>query len=230
MEPSTFGARALHFYRNLTPPARTVAGISILNPYKEVSVQGYLESFFKKFYNDPASRVLVFGINPGRFGSGVTGISFTDPVALATFCGIPNDLPKKRELSSDFIYQFIDTWGGTKSFYRQFFLTALVPLGFTKGNVNYNYYDDPLLYKRVKPFMIKNIQEQIAIAGNNRSAIILGTGKNKKIFDEINAEYCFFKNVYTVEHPRFIMQYRRNHITDYLKKYHDVFTAALAQK
>ena len=49
-------------------------------------------------------RHLLLGINPGRFGGGVTGIPFTDPIRLQNVCGIENNFEKKQELSSVFIY------------------------------------------------------------------------------------------------------------------------------
>jgi len=69
-----------------------------MNPYKALGIRNYVESFFRKYFSDNNKRVFVFGINPGRFGAGLTGITFTDPVALAEFCGIQNNLPQNREL------------------------------------------------------------------------------------------------------------------------------------
>lgn len=83
-------------------------------------------------------RVPILGINPGRFGSGLTGVTFTDPVALADECGISNHLPRKRELSSIYIYEMIRHMGGPAEFYQQFFLSAVCPLGFTRKGVNLN--------------------------------------------------------------------------------------------
>src|SRR3989304_7362344 len=127
-----FGRKVVQFYTKLVPPTNLPRGVSVMNPYLTSSARGYLESFSDKFYLGSNKRVLVLGINPGRFGAGITGVTFTDPVALETFCGVPNDLPKKRELSSMFIYEFIKLWGGPKKFYRDFFLTAVFPLGFFK--------------------------------------------------------------------------------------------------
>jgi len=72
----------------------------------------------------------LLGINPGRFGSGTTGVSFTDPIKLEKYCGIRNDLVKKAELSADFIYAMIIAYGGLESFYNRFFISSVSPLGF----------------------------------------------------------------------------------------------------
>ena len=47
-----------------------------------------IEAFFYKFYSDSNPRRMIFGINPGRFGAGTTGINFTAPKQLQEFCGI----------------------------------------------------------------------------------------------------------------------------------------------
>ncbi len=41
-------------------------------------------------------RYLILGINPGRFGGGITGIPFTDPIRLQNICGIENDFQKNK--------------------------------------------------------------------------------------------------------------------------------------
>ena len=89
-------------------------------------------SFYTKYYSDNNKRILLLGINPGRFGGGVTGIPFTDPVRLEKVCGIKNDFQKKQELSSVFIYEMIEAYGGAEKFYKQFYISAVSPLGFVK--------------------------------------------------------------------------------------------------
>ena len=120
----------LQFLDRLRAPRGLPRGIEVMNPYRDPRVRGYVERFFRTFYADTAPRTFVFGINPGRFGGGRTGIMFTDPVALEDCCGIPNDLDKRREISSEFIYDFIGDCGGVQGFYSRFFLTAVSPLGF----------------------------------------------------------------------------------------------------
>jgi hypothetical protein len=170
--------------------------------------------------------VLVFGINPGRFGAGLTGLSFTDPVALADICGIDNHLPRRRELSSIFIYSFVDVMGGPAAFYRDFFFTALSPLGFVRGGRNMNFYDDPDLTRMVTPFIARSIRDQMEIAGGRRHAIVLGAGKNHGFVRRLNAEHKFFTGIEVLEHPRFIMQYRRRRLSEYLARYQEAFERA----
>ncbi len=222
---SGFGAKAMEFYAQLSPPADFPPGVSVMNPYRQPAVKKYLGCFFEKFFSSRDKRVLILGINPGRFGGGLTGISFTDPVALQEFCGIPNDLPKKRELSSVFIYEAIQKWGGVKEFYRKFYLSAVCPLGLTKGNTNCNYYDRPELLKALEPFIIGSIQKQLEFGVSREHVVLLGRGQNLKFFDRLNRKFVFFKTVHALEHPRFILQYRRPLVAEYLQKYQNIFSS-----
>ena len=216
------------FYTSLTPPTRLPRSVSVMNPYLIPSARGYLESFSQKYYQGSQKRVLVLGINPGRFGAGITGVTFTDPVALKKFCAVPNDLPQVRELSSVFVYDFISAWGGPDRFYSNFFLTAVSPLGYVKAGKNYNYYDDPALLSATTPFVVDSLARMIALGCRTDVAILLGQGKNQQVINRLNAKHRFFKTILALEHPRFIMQYHRKHISQYLAKYHQVFTQVLA--
>lgn len=225
MNAPTFASRALRFYRGLAAP-KVPAGVTVMNPYKNRRVIGYVRSFLDDYFADHEPRTLVFGINPGRFGAGITGITFTDPVALADFCGIANDLPRKRELSSIFIYDFIHRYGGVREFYRRFFLTAICPLGFTRGGLNLNYYDVPALARAVEPFIVASVRRHIAIGGRTDRAIVIGKHKNLQFVERLNARHQFFQSIDSVEHPRSIMQYRRRHLERYLAEYETVFRRA----
>src|ERR1700741_607465 len=149
MNRSTFAKRVLDYYGNLNLPQKLPGDVVAMNPYKNPEVKDYVRQFLYKFFSDNRKRVLVFGINPGRFGGGITGITFTDPVALEKFCGIPNTLPKRREVSSEFMYEFIQHWGGPAKLYKDFFFTSVSPLGFVKNGINFNYYDHPIFLEMI---------------------------------------------------------------------------------
>lgn len=225
---STFAHRALHFYHNLRLPLKLPENVNVMNPYLSFDVQSAVEKFFTTYFSDTHDRVYVFGINPGRFGAGLTGVTFTDPVALERFCGIPNSFDKKRETSSDFVYRCIEELGGPTTFYKHFFLTAISPLGFIRDDKNYNYYDDDDLLIALRPFILDTLYAQLTFGARRDIAIVLGTGKNYHFFNTLNKEYDFFSHIYALEHPRFIMQYRRKRISEYLKKYHTIFSRALS--
>ena len=132
----------IDFIKDLSFPFLPQGEIEVMNPFADDYTLSVCKSFYKKYYHDGNTRVMILGINPGRFGGGVTGIPFTDPIRLQNDCGIPNIWPKKQELSSLFIYNMIDAFSNAKAFYNKFYITAISPLGFTKHNKNCNYYDD----------------------------------------------------------------------------------------
>ncbi|HMT30899.1 MAG TPA: DUF4918 family protein, partial [Bacteroidia bacterium] len=133
-----------NFLTSLDPQFELPQGIQFINPYQDVHVKAVLKQFCDTYYSKSSKRILILGINPGRFGGGITGISFTDPIALESACHIKNSFEKRNELSSKFIYEMIHRWGGTEKFYKHFLLSAVCPLGFLKGETNYNYYDSPV--------------------------------------------------------------------------------------
>ncbi len=222
--------KILQFYQNLQLDEKLLdSNTKVMNPYAEQNpeVDRLLKEFYQKYYADTNPRTLIMGINPGRLGAGLTGIPFTDSPALTKHCKIPTSI-QTTETSSAFVYEFIKSFGGPEAFYAKYFIGAACPLGFThlnaKGNwVNWNYYDSQELFLAVKPFMIEHLKNQIEICGSNERAIVWGNGKNYKFLSAINKEEKLFKKLIPLEHPRYIMQYKRKSLTIFIEKYLEVF-------
>lgn len=216
----------LAFYGQLNLDDRQLpAGYATLNPYKKqsTSLSDLLKRFYKRFYNDQKGRFLLLGINPGRLGAGATGIPFTDSPALRTHCDLEPPVDT-REVSAEFVYRFIQAYGGPARFYQKWFIGAVCPLGFVRQNakghwVNANYYDDPALEAAVRPFIYQQLEAQLALCGRPRKAVVLGSGKNYQYLKKHNEEQRWFEEVIPLEHPRFIMQYRRKQLDAYLEKF-----------
>lgn len=211
--------KTLHYTGDPLPP-----DISIMNPFREsADTMQIVESFYKKYYNDNKQRHIILGINPGRFGGGLTGIPFTDPKRLTSECGIHYNGKITHEPSSVFIYKMINAYGGTTKFYQHFFINSPSPLGFTSNKngreVNYNYYDSKELTGAVKGFMTESIRQLIGLGINIDACICLGTGKNEKFLTKLNSECNFFGKIIPLEHPRFIMQYKSKSMDAYIRKY-----------
>ncbi len=217
----TFADRAADYFLNLSQPQDLPSNITAMNPYKSGEVKDAVVKFYKKFFDDNRERIFLLGINPGRFGGGVTGISFTDPVALEEYCGIKNTFDKKTELSSKFVYSFIKSYGGADEFYSKFFIGALYPLALIKDGKNYNYYDDKKTYGYLKPFIADSLKKQVSFGASPGFAVSLGR-KNYGYLKEINDELILFEKIYMLDHPRFIMQYRQKRVPDYIKEYLNV--------
>ena len=214
----TFAERTLRFYRSLHIEGELPEGVQVLNPYKEEKVMEACATFYRKYYDDTEGRRLILGINPGRFGAGVTGIPFTDPIRLEKDCGIPNDFQKRPELSSEFIYLLMDQMGGPAHFYKHYFFGAVSPLGFVKEGKNYNYYDSTEMIRALKPFIVHNLAEQIGLGINSRKCYCLGQGKNYEYLKQFNEETRLFSEIIPIPHPRWVMQYRRKSLSGILEE------------
>ena len=85
----TFAQKVVSFYSLLEFTGTLPEGIAIMNPFREnPKIIPVITQFYSKFYSDNNSRHLILGINPGRFGAGVTGIPFTDTKRLSENCGL----------------------------------------------------------------------------------------------------------------------------------------------
>jgi hypothetical protein len=216
---SIIASAIIKFYRSLKAPATLPAGVGVLHPQASEEVMQVVESFYNKYYSDNNPRQLLFGINPGRFGAGTTGVNFTGPKQLTEYCGIPHPFGTRSELSAEFIYEMIMAYGGPEKFYGRFFITSVSPLGFVKDGINLNYYDDSTLAASLRPWIIKMIAKQLEFCGHHKACICIGGEKNFKYFNAINESSHFFERIIPLPHPRFIMQYRRKFIKDYVEEY-----------
>jgi hypothetical protein len=222
----TFADKVIRFNRQLTYTGPLLpAGIRIMNPFREFPEANRVsEAFYRKFYADDQPRHLILGINPGRFGAGLTGVPFTDPKRLASECGIRYEGKLAHEPSSVFIYEMIHAFGGAIPFYRKFYINSICPLGFTTAarggkEINYNYYDNKELQSAVSEFIIDNIRKQIALGVSTDTCFCFGTGKNEAFLRKLNEEHHFFGRILALEHPRFIMQYKATSKRTYIDKY-----------
>jgi hypothetical protein len=226
----TFAEKAIRFNQQLLytggplPP-----GIRMMNPFTESEQPLVInEKFYSKYYGDYNPRHLILGINPGRFGAGLTGIPFTDPKRLESECQISYVGKQTHEPSSVFIYEMINAYGGAETFYGDFYINSICPLGFIsldeKGNEkNYNYYDSRKLSEAVQPFIIENIHTLIGMGVRREICFCFGTGENEKFLTKLNQEYSFFGKIISLEHPRYIMQYKHKDKKEYIHKYLNAF-------
>ncbi|MEO6758005.1 MAG: SMUG2 DNA glycosylase family protein [Saprospiraceae bacterium] len=220
----TFADQVLAFNQQLAFAGDLPAGIRMMNPFRESgSAAGIATAFYQKFYADSRPRHLILGINPGRFGGGVTGIPFTDTKRLTESCGIPYEGPSTHEPSSVFVYDVVQAYGGPRPFYADFYINSICPLGFTKftgdgKEVNYNYYDSPALQAAVIDFMVASLRQQLEFGIGRDVCFVLGL-RNAKFIEKINAQHGFFKKLVPLEHPRYVMQYQLKRKQEYVDKY-----------
>ena len=210
--------KIIEFYNNLEKVSYDNK-VEVLDPYKNPEVKEIYNSFYSKFFNDNDKRIILFGINPGRFGGGITGIPFTDPYNLFKYCGIESKFDRKKELSSKFIYDMINSYGGVEKFYNKFFISSICPYGFTLNGNNLNYYDDIDLFNKWKNKIVEWIKFEVKNIATKKICVIIGKGKNQKFFELLNKEYKFFDEIIALPHPRWILQYRSKEKNYYIKTY-----------
>jgi hypothetical protein len=222
----TFGEKVIAFNRTLQFTGTLPDRVQIMNPLSDPRVLKITREFYSCYYADHHPRYILLGINPGRFGAGITGIPFTDTMRLQEKCSIQYEGIRTYEPSSAFIYEMIDACGGVRAFFSRFFISAICPLGFVKMNdkgsgINYNYYDSPALTSAVYDFILDTLKQQLAFGIETDVCYCLGTGKNEKFLRRLNAEHQFFREIIALEHPRYIMQYKAKSKQLYIRKYQE---------
>lgn len=221
MEKKLFADSIMQYYRHLQPPTNLPADVEVMNPYKNEATLAIASKFYQKYYSDDRPRIMLFGINPGRFGAGVTGVPFTDPLKLEEVCDIPNDLDKKPELSSRFINEVVMAYGGPEKFYSKYYISGVSPLGYLREGINLNYYDIKGFKPMFETYVVEQIQAQLKFNIDQSVAYSIGKGQNIKYLKFINDKYGFFGKVLPLSHPRWVMQYRLKRKDEFIQEYLD---------
>ncbi|MEM6359763.1 MAG: uracil-DNA glycosylase family protein [Bacteroidota bacterium] len=214
----TFGEKVAQYYKSIPIPKNLPSGVEVLYPFEDRDVMDLVNLFCKQFYTGSHSRTFLIGINPGRFGGGATGIPFTDPIRLKEVLAIHNDMDKKAELSSKYIYDMIEAYGGATAFYNDCYFTSVSPIGFVKDGRNLNYYDIRELQESLEEYIVAELRKQIDF-GAKPKAFSLGMGKNIAFLKKLNEKYQLFEAIDALPHPRWIMQYRLKRKDEFVGQY-----------
>lgn len=219
----TFAEEVVEFNRNLKYSGILPEDFQVLNPYLDnPETMIVMEKFYHKYYNDSNKRKFLIGINPSRHGAGVTGVPFTDTKRLESVCGIKMKSAYTHEVSSVFMYDMIEQYGGAEEFYNDVYINSPFPLAIvrkSKGSwINANYYDDKELFRDVKEFMIDSLRKHISLNLDTSEVFVLGK-KNADFISKLNREANLFDNMTVLEHPRYIQQYKSKDKQLYIDKY-----------
>lgn len=224
---TTFADSVIAFNKNLVYTGNLPDGIDVLNPFKDnPETTIVMQQFYKKYYNDNKKRKFIIGINPSRHGAGITGVPFTDTKRLESVCKIKMQSSHTHEVSSVFIYDMIEAYGGVKLFYNNFYINSPFPLAIVRKKdntwLNANYYDDAVLFLKLKDYIIETLKKHISLGLITSEVFILGK-KNALFIREINNEAHLFKKMIVLDHPRFIQQYKLKEKLNYINKYLSAF-------
>ena len=220
----TFGEQVVEFNSNLKYTGKLPTGFQVMNPFLDnPETFSVMTAFYKKFYNDHKQRNFIIGINPSRHGAGVTGVPFTDTKRMESACGIIMESARTHEVSSVFIYDMIEAFGGAEKFYSKFYINSPFPLAIIRQTkegkwLNANYYDDPTLFDMVKDFMTLTLKNHINMGLDTSQVYVLGK-KNAGFIQKLNKEEKLFDSIKILEHPRYIQQYKSKEKQFYIDKY-----------
>jgi hypothetical protein len=223
-----FADRVIYFNRELVFRGNLPDNFQVINPFIDnPETMVVMSRFYHKYYNDNKQRRLILGINPSRKGAGVTGVPFTDTKRLATVCGIEMKSAHTHEVSSVFVYDMIEAYGGPERFYSDFYINSPFPLAIIRETkdgswLNANYYDDSLLFEMVKEFMIESLKKHIDLGLDCSEVFVLGK-KNAVFIEKLNREVKMFDKLTVLEHPRYIQQYKSKERDLYIDKYINAF-------
>lgn len=223
-----FSEKVIEFNRGLHYSGILPEGFQVLNPYiHNPETMVVMEAFYNKYYSDTKARRFIIGINPSRHGAGVTGVPFTDTKRLDAVCGIKMHSAHTHEVSSVFLYDMIEAYGGAADFYSNFYINSPFPLAIIRrtaeGNwLNANYYDDKELFETVKGFMIQSLEKHISLGLDTSEVYVLGK-KNAEFIQRLNREAQLFDRMVVLEHPRYIQQYKSKDKQFYVEKYLKAF-------
>lgn len=110
-------------------------------------IEGFISNLplVRRFYQTvyPASNkpaIVLCGINPGRHGTGKTGVPFLDYKGLSKF--LPEVTATDQEKSAQFMLSVINDIG-QDTFFQNIYMTNISWFGFTRYSQNLNYYDLP---------------------------------------------------------------------------------------
>ena len=223
-----FGERVVEFNSNLQYDGNLPEGFRVMNPFLDnPETMDVMKQFYNKYYNDNNQRRFIIGINPGRHGAGTTGVPFTDTKRLSAICGIEMKSAYTHEVSSVFVYDMIEQYGGADRFFSDFYINSPFPLAIIRkqknGNwTNANYYDDKALFEMVEGYMLESLQKHIDL-GLDCSEVFVWGKKNADFINKLNKKGKFFDRITVLEHPRYIQQYKSKEKQLYIDKYMTAF-------
>ena len=121
-----------------------------------------IQKFHDKYINDNKPKIVLCGINPGRFGAGLTGVPFIDFKSLSILLQ-NNSLPQNKEDSSQFIFSVIEEIG-IERFFKNVYITNISAVGFydksSKYKKNLNYYSLP---SEIQMILFDNLLSELEV-------------------------------------------------------------------
>lgn len=175
-----------------------------------------IKRYYEKYVSKNKPKIVLCGINPGRFGAGLTGIPFIDFKSLSKML---NDINRtETEQSAQFFFRVIEKIGKER-FYQNCYVTNISKFGFAEQGKsrNVNYYDLP---KNTQRWLLDRFCEEMNFINPN---IIIPLSQNVEhslnlLKDEGKLSFNIGERI---NHPSWVMTYRKNDEDIWIKKYCD---------
>ncbi|MFK0154358.1 uracil-DNA glycosylase family protein [Streptomyces sp. NPDC090493] len=225
---TTVADRILQFNEELAETTLEMPpGFAVINPFsgpQKERVHEVTTAFYHKYYDDDRPRRLVLGSSPARRGTAVTGVPFEDAKLLESETGVDVDGYAVSRPSAGFLHDVIARYGGRTSFYADFVMSFVCPLGLVRRNpqgreVNCNFYENKKLLELLHDFLVDALGRQVALGTDTSVCYCIGSGENFKYLSKVNEGQRFFKKIVPLEHPRFITQYNGARKEEFAEKY-----------
>ncbi|MGV9268054.1 uracil-DNA glycosylase family protein [Kitasatospora sp. NPDC003701] len=206
-------------------------GFAVINPFngpQKKRVREVTTAFYGKYYGDDKPRHLVLGSSPARRGTAVTGVPFEDAKLLESETGVDVDGYSVSWPSAGFLHDVIRRYGGRDTFYADFVMSFVCPLGLVKTGpkgkeVNCNYYENKKLLELLQSFLVESLEQQLSFGTDTSVCYCIGSGENFRFLSKVNEGQRFFEKIVPLEHPRFITQYNRDREEEFTEKYLSAF-------
>lgn len=227
-KPTTIAMRVNDFNHYLaTVDLIAPPGFAFRNPFagpEGEHAKSIADRFYNRFYGDSRARRLILGSSPARRGTVITGVPFADAEFLRTVLSVDSVDYRTQKTSADFLSEVIELFGGHETFYNNFMMNFLFPIGVVKvghqgRQTNANYYDSKALVGLVEPFIVDTISKQLELGVDTSECLCIGSGTNFKFLEQLNTKHKFFNKITPLAHPRYITQYRPRQRQEYLDQY-----------
>jgi hypothetical protein len=92
---------------------------------------------------------------------------------------------------------------------------------------NYNYYDAPALTAALDPAIRLSLQQQVEEVGLRRDVAVCLGRRNGQYLTRWNQELRLFDDIHILDHPRYLMQYKRRELAANVARYVEVLTGLM---
>jgi len=172
-----------------------------------------IEAFWQRYWQGNIPRIMLCGINPGRFGAGQTGIPFIDFLSLSRLI---DDVERQdAEKSASFFFKVAEAFG-IEAFFRTFYISNVSSVGYLASSAkNLNYYDLP---RPALNIVERNFLEEISIVQPTH-VISLSKEVHATIRRLLPKQ---IDTAFRLPHPSWIMTYRQSEQATWVEKYLEV--------